>query len=131
MLRRMSGPDNNTFGDPDGACRRRRGDRMNRRQLITLLGGAAAVWPHDALVVGTGALLTNQRKRIIALAAQHAMPAIYPYREFAVDGGLISYGNNVPDSFRQGGIYVWRILKGATKFEFVLNLKAVKASGLR
>ncbi|PYN24277.1 MAG: ABC transporter substrate-binding protein, partial [Candidatus Rokuibacteriota bacterium] len=85
---------------------------MNRRQLITLLGGAAAVWPHDALVVGTGALLTNQRKRIIALAAQHAMPAIYPYREFAVDGGLISYGNNVPDSFRQGGIYVGRILKG-------------------
>ena len=94
----------------------------------------------DALVVGTGALLTNQRKRIIALAAQHAMPAIYPYREFAVDGGLISYGNNVPDSFRQGGIHVGRILKGdkpadlpvvlSTKFEFVLNLKAAKASGL-
>jgi putative ABC transport system substrate-binding protein len=94
----------------------------------------------DALVVGTGALLTNQRKRIIALAAQHAVPAIYPYREFAVDGGWISYGNNVPDSFRQGGIYVGRILKGdkpadlpvvlSTKFEFVLNLKTAKASGL-
>jgi len=94
----------------------------------------------DALVVGTGALLTNQRKRIIALAAQHAVPAIYPYREFAVDGGLMSYGNNVPDSFRQGGIYVGRILKGdkpadlpvvlSTKFEFVLNLKTAKASGL-
>jgi putative tryptophan/tyrosine transport system substrate-binding protein len=93
----------------------------------------------NALVVGTGALLTNQRKRIIALAGQHAMPAIYPYREFAVDGGLISYGNNVPDSFRQGGIYVGRILKGdkpadlpvvlSTRFEFVLNLKTAKASG--
>ena len=94
----------------------------------------------DALAVGTGALLTNQRKRIIALAAQHAVPAIYPYREFAVDGGLFSYGSNVPDSFRQGGIYVGRILKGdkpadlpvvlSTRFEFVVNLKTAKASGL-
>src|SRR5262249_7251322 len=93
-----------------------------------------------ALVVGTGALLTNQRKRIIALAAEHAVPAIYPYREFAVDGGLVSYGNNVPDSFRQGGVYVGRILNGdkpadlpvvlSTRFEFVLNLKTAKASGL-
>jgi putative tryptophan/tyrosine transport system substrate-binding protein len=93
-----------------------------------------------ALVVGTGALLTNRRKQIVALAAQHAVPAIYPYREFAVDGGLISYGNNVPDSFRQAGIYVGRILKGdkpgdlpvilSSKFEFVLNLKTAKAVGL-
>ena len=83
---------------------------MNRRQLITLLGGAAAVWPHDALVVGTGALLTNQHKRIIALPAQHAMPAIYPYREFAVDGGLISYGNNVIRSLGSGPAG-WRRLR--------------------
>jgi len=65
---------------------------------------------------------------------------IYPYREFAVDGGLVSYGNNVPDSFRQGGVYVGRILNGdkpadlpvvlSTRFEFVLNLKTAKASGL-
>ena len=52
-----------------------------------------------ALLVGTGALLTNRRKQIIALAERHAMPAIYPYREFTVDGGLFSYGNNVPDLF--------------------------------
>jgi putative tryptophan/tyrosine transport system substrate-binding protein len=94
-----------------------------------------------ALVVGTGALLTNRRKQIIALAARHAVPAIYPFREFAVDGGLISYGNNVPDSFRQAGVYAGRILKGdkpadlpvilSTKFEFVLNLKTANQSDLR
>jgi ABC-type uncharacterized transport system substrate-binding protein len=93
-----------------------------------------------ALVVGTGALLTNRRKQIIALAAQEALPAIYPFREFSVDGGLISYGNNVPDTFRQGGVYAGRILHGdkpanlpvilSTKFELVLNLKTAKAMGL-
>jgi ABC-type uncharacterized transport system substrate-binding protein len=93
-----------------------------------------------ALVVGTGALLTNRRKQIIALAAQEALPAIYPFREFSVDGGLISYGNNVPDTFRQGGVYAGRILHGdkpanlpvilSTKFELVLNLKTAKATGL-
>jgi putative tryptophan/tyrosine transport system substrate-binding protein len=93
-----------------------------------------------ALVVGTGALLTNQRKQIIALATRHALPTIYPFREFAADGGLISYGNNVPDTFRQGGVYAGRVLKGdkpadlpvilSTKFESVLNLKTAKALGL-
>jgi putative ABC transport system substrate-binding protein len=93
-----------------------------------------------ALVVGTGALLTNRRKQIIALAARHALPAIYPFREFTADGGLISYGNNVPDTFRQGGVYAGRILKGdrpadlpvilSTKFECVLNLKTAKAMGI-
>ena len=93
-----------------------------------------------ALVVGTGALLTNRRKEIIVLAARHALPTIYPFREFSADGGLISYGNNVPDTFRQGGVYAGRILKGdkpadlpvilSTKFEFVLNLKTAKAMGI-
>jgi len=93
-----------------------------------------------ALVVGTGALLTNRRKQIIELAVRHALPTIYPFREFAADGGLISYGNDVPDSFRQAGVYAGRILKGdkpanlpvilSTKFEFVLNLKTAKAMGL-
>ncbi len=92
-----------------------------------------------ALVVGTGALLTNRRKQIIALAARHALPTIYPFREFTADGGLISYGNNVPDSFRQAGVYTGRILKGdkpaelpvilPTKFELVVNLKTAKALG--
>src|SRR5436190_2281529 len=93
-----------------------------------------------ALVVGTGALLTNRRKQIVALAARHALPTIYPFREFIADGGLISYGNDVPDSFRQAGVYAGRILKGdkpadlpvilSTKFEFVLNLKTAKAMGI-
>jgi ABC-type uncharacterized transport system substrate-binding protein len=93
-----------------------------------------------ALVVGTGASLTNRRKHIIALAAQHALPAIYPFREFTADGGLVSYGNDVPDTFRQGGVYAARVLKGdkpadlpvilSTKFETVLNLKTAKAMGI-
>jgi len=93
-----------------------------------------------ALVVGTGALLTNRRRHIIELAARHALPAIYPYREFTADGGLISYGDNVPDSFRQAGVYAGRILKGdkpadlpvilSTKFDFVINLKTAKAMGI-
>ena len=93
-----------------------------------------------ALVVGTGALLTNRRKQIIALAERHAVPAIYPYREFTADGGLFSYGNNVTDTFRQAGVYAGRILKGdkpadlpvvmGANFEFVLNLRTAKAIGL-
>jgi putative ABC transport system substrate-binding protein len=93
-----------------------------------------------ALLVGTGALLTNRRNQIIALAARHALPTIYPFREFAADGGLISYGNDVPDSFRQGGVYAGRVLNGdkpadlpvilSTKFEFVLNLKTAKAMNI-
>ncbi len=92
-----------------------------------------------ALLVGTGALLTNRRKQIIALAERHGIPTMYPYREFTADGGLFSYGNNVPASFRQAGNYAGRILKGdkpsdlpvimGTQFEFVLNLKTAKAIG--
>ena len=92
-----------------------------------------------ALLVGTGALLTNRRKQIIALAERHGIPTMYPYREFTADGGLFSYGNNVPDSFRQAGNYAGRILKGdkpsdlpvimGTQFELVLNLKTAKAIG--
>ena len=93
-----------------------------------------------ALVVGTGALLTNRRKQIVAQTALHSLPAIYPFREFATDGGLISYGNNVPDTFRQGGVYAGRVLHGdkpanlpvilSTRFEMVLNLKTAKAMGI-
>jgi putative tryptophan/tyrosine transport system substrate-binding protein len=92
------------------------------------------------LVVGSGALLTNQRKKIIALAASHALPTLYPYREFTVDGGLMTYGSSVLASFRQAGAYAGRVLKGdkpadlpvilSTTFEFVLNLKTSKAMGL-
>ena len=93
-----------------------------------------------ALVLSSGAFFLNRRDQIIALAARHALPAIYPTREFAVAGGLMSYGNDVPDSYRRNGVYVGRILKGdrpgdlpidqSTKFELVINLKTAKALGL-
>jgi putative ABC transport system substrate-binding protein len=93
-----------------------------------------------ALVVSAGGFLNSRRAEIIALAARYRIPAIYPAREFAGDGGLISYGNNIQDSMRQAGIYAGRILKGekpadlpierATKFELIINLKAAKALGL-
>jgi putative tryptophan/tyrosine transport system substrate-binding protein len=93
-----------------------------------------------ALLIGSGTLLTTNRARIIALAARHALPAIYPHREEALDGGMMSYGASVADAYRQAGIDAGRILKGekaadlpvmrSSKFEFVLNLGTTKALGI-
>jgi putative tryptophan/tyrosine transport system substrate-binding protein len=93
-----------------------------------------------ALVLSTGAFFLNRRDQIVALAARHALPAIYGGREFPVAGGLMSYGNNLPDSYRRNGVYVGRILKGdrpgdlpidqSTKFELVINLKTANKLGL-
>jgi putative tryptophan/tyrosine transport system substrate-binding protein len=94
----------------------------------------------DALIIGNDTFLSSRKEQIFTRAVQHAIPTIYYEREFAVAGGLLSYGTDFADSYRQAGVYVARILKGTkpadlpvqqpTKFELVINLKAAKALGL-
>jgi putative ABC transport system substrate-binding protein len=93
-----------------------------------------------ALVVSVDVFLNNQRAQIVALAARHAVPAIYGVREFATSGGLMSYGNDLADAYRQSGIYAAKILKSekpadlpvqqVVRVEFVINLKTAKTLGL-
>jgi putative tryptophan/tyrosine transport system substrate-binding protein len=95
----------------------------------------------DALAVAGSPFFDTQRTRIVELAARHSVPAMYHFREYPEAGGLMSYGIDIVDVHRQVGLYVGQILKGAkpadlpitlpSKFEFVINLKAAKALGVK
>ncbi len=92
------------------------------------------------LVIGTDGLFISRGEELGALAARHAMPAIFQFRSFAAAGGLMSYGGSLVEMYRQSGTYTGRILKGekpadlpvqqVTKVELILNLKTAKALGL-
>jgi putative tryptophan/tyrosine transport system substrate-binding protein len=121
-----------------------------RKQLIVQSAGSESeletafanlVQQHvDGLVVNSDAFFGTRREQLTALAARYALPAIYSNRDFAVSGGLMSYGGDLRAAYHDAGGYVGRILKGAkpeslpvqqsTKFELVINLKTAKALGL-
>jgi len=113
-----------------------RGERDFAQAFATLLDSRA-----DALFVGADPLFLVQRDQIVALAAQHAIPAIYYLRQYALAGGLISYGASIENIQRQVGNYVGQILKGAkvaelpviqsARFELVINLKTAKTLGVK
>jgi putative ABC transport system substrate-binding protein len=114
----------------------------NARSAVEFDSAFETIAKHRAggMLVAIDALFINQREKLVALAAKHRIPAIYGRREFAVAGGLVSYGASTLEQYRQSGAHVGRILKGTkpaelpvlqpTKFEFVINAKAAEALGL-
>jgi putative ABC transport system substrate-binding protein len=94
-----------------------------------------------ALLINPNTFFTNRRVQIVTLATRHSLPAIYPWREDAAAGGLMSYGPSITDQFRQAGLYAARLLKGekpadlpvmrAVKFEFVINLQTARTLGIQ
>jgi putative tryptophan/tyrosine transport system substrate-binding protein len=115
---------------------------LEARNLNDLEGAFSAMTRKraGALLVLGDVMFTSHRKRLADLAAKSRLPAMYPTRQFVVEGGLASYGYNALDNFRRAAVYVDKILKGAkvselpierpTKFELVINLKTAKALGL-
>ena len=108
-------------------------------ELSTAFTAIAELRP-DALLVASDPFFLLRREELTVLAARIGAPAIYPFREFAPSGGLISYGTNIASTYRQAGIYTGRILRGAkpaelpimlpTQFWMVINLKTAKTLGL-
>jgi putative ABC transport system substrate-binding protein len=114
---------------------------VNVRELAEIERAIAAFAQNSGLIVTGSALVAVHRHRIIALAARHKLPAVYPERAYIHDGGLISYGPDFLDQYRRAAGYVDRILRGErpadlpvqapTKYELVINLKTAKALGLQ
>jgi putative tryptophan/tyrosine transport system substrate-binding protein len=123
---------------------------VNKQRLVMLDAGTEAELEStfaslqsqriDALLITTNPFYEGRRDQLVALAKRYSVPVLYPWREYSVVGGLISYGTSFTESYRQAGLYVGRILNGekpadlpvvqATKFEFVLNLKTAKTLGI-
>jgi len=109
------------------------------REINAAFENVGRDWP-DALFVGTNTFLVARRIQVVQLAAFHRLPAVYPVREYVEVGGLMSYGTNVMDAFRQLGIYAGRILKGAkpadlpvvqsSTFDLVINTETARMLGL-
>ena len=115
---------------------------LNASSTVDINAGFQALAQHDVggLLLTADALFNNQRDRLVELVARYRLPSVSQFREFAVAGGLISYGTNVTEVYRQLGLYTGRILNGEkpadlpvvqpTKFDLVINLKTAKALGL-
>lgn len=107
---------------------------------IELAFAAAARANVDAVLVAADPFLNTRRDVVVSLAAHHAIPAVYPIRDFTEAGGLISYGASLADAYRQLGIYAGKLLQGAkptelpvvqpTKIEMVINLRTAKMLGI-
>jgi putative ABC transport system substrate-binding protein len=114
--------------------------RASTQQDVAAAFATLAQLRAGALLIGNDAFFTSQTERLAALSIQHAIPSIYQYPDFAVAGGLVSYGASITDAYRTIGIYTGRILKGekpanlpvqqSTKVEMFLNLKTAKALGI-
>jgi putative ABC transport system substrate-binding protein len=140
---------NNPIGDIEMSAAREAATSLGPQMLVLIASSeseldtafaAIAQQRVAALLVASDVFFVGRRDQIVSQAARLEIPAIYFIREFAQAGGLMTYGNSIPDVYRQVGIYVGRILKGekpadlpvmqATKFEFVINLKTAKTLGL-
>jgi ABC-type uncharacterized transport system substrate-binding protein len=116
------------------------GFKVEREQKLESVFSAISQAGAGALLIGSGAFFTSQRRQVVRLAALHKIPAMYIFRSFVEAGGLVSYGADRLDAYRRAGIYVSRILKGEkpgnlpvelpTKYELIINLKTAKALGL-